>query len=99
MVELFLTHTVPNRHPVDDLHDVREQLGILKRRERELREEVLDNPDDLEGDECAAQIREHSYETLDIEAVIAHFGRERLRPFLITKTYTTVRCRPIENFG
>lgn len=48
---------MPNRHPVDQLADVREQIKSLKTREDALRDEVsamMGNADSLGGDEFIA---------------------------------------------
>jgi hypothetical protein len=73
-----------NRHPVDELADVREELRRLEAREKELREMLLADGadligddligDDLIGDEWRARRIDSSQRRLDQVKLVARFG-------------------------
>jgi hypothetical protein len=85
---------MPNRHPVDQLADVRAEIKVLKQREEALREEVLAHPDDLVGDDNEALLCETKVERLDLETMRRELGMLFLRPFLREQTVTSVRFKP-----
>lgn len=91
-----------NRHPVDELGEVRAEIKRLEARERELREAVLRGECDKLGEDYRATIKEHVRNSLDSAAVRAEFGAERLRPFFRESVVYQVvveerRCpRPVE---
>lgn len=80
-----------NRHPVDELGDVRRRIRELQEREAELRRTILAGECDLTGDECEAEIVDKVHERLDEAALKLEFGMTRLRPFLQTKPFQMVR--------
>lgn len=71
-----------NRHPVDELADVREAMKVLKTREAELRAAILTHECGLTGDEYEATIKETETERVDTKELKKEFGLEKLRPFL-----------------
>jgi hypothetical protein len=73
--------TQTNRHPVDELADIRAETKRLKEREDELRKLILSRQCTLAGDENVARITERSSSRLDIEAVRKHYGMKELAPF------------------
>jgi hypothetical protein len=86
---------VPNRHPVDQLADIRAEIKVLKQREETLRAEVLvASPDDRVGDEHEAMVCETMVERVDLELMKRELGLLFLRPFLREQVVTTVRLKP-----
>ena len=83
-----------NRHPVDQLADVRAQIKQLRAREDELRAEVLANPEDRAGDEHEAMLCETTVERVDLELMKRELGMLFLRPFLRQQVQTSVRLKP-----
>jgi hypothetical protein len=71
-----------NRHPVDQLADIRTQIRELQAREDELRRQIRGGECGLVGDEYRARIRETTYERLDTRALRAHYGPDELLPFM-----------------
>ncbi len=72
-----------NIHPADELAAVREEIKILQAREDILRAAMLSGSDeDREGRNYRAFIQASTRETLDKEALIAEFGRNKIEPFL-----------------
>jgi hypothetical protein len=71
-----------NRHPVDELADVREQMRGLKEREQELRETILGGGCTKVGARFSASVTRTKVQRLDSEAVRREFGLAVLRPFL-----------------
>lgn len=86
--------TQDNRHPADALFDVRAEIKILKAREEKLRVQLLAPDADRVGAEWEAQINHQERERLDSKAVVEHFGREALRPFLKTGEVDVLRLKP-----
>jgi hypothetical protein len=73
-----------NRHRVDRLGDIREEMKTLKAEADEVRETVLENPNDLNGDDWHAFIKTVQPDTkYDIKAIVRHFGKEALAKFTI----------------
>lgn len=71
-----------NRHPVDQLADIRNQIRRLKAREDELRGWVLAHPTLLVGDEHVAFLQPQSTEHFDLQTAKKAVG-SALRPFVI----------------
>jgi hypothetical protein len=82
-----------NRHLVDRLADIREQIRQLEHHEQTLRAAVLARPDDLTGDEFKAEIRHAEQRHLDAQAVIRHYGRTALAPFFKAISFDIIRLR------
>lgn len=64
-----------NRHPVDRLFDIREQLKALEAEEKALRADILASGD-TEGDDHVAMVKESVRKLLDRPALEARFGRD-----------------------
>jgi hypothetical protein len=73
-----------NRHPADELADVRAEIKRLKAREAELRALLLRAGDvaDLAGDEWRATMRSAWSTRLDLPAALARLGKALL-PFVV----------------
>jgi hypothetical protein len=65
-----------NRHPADELADIRAELRRLRIREAELREILLADDADLKGDDYCAQIVQQQYRRLSRQRLEHRFGVE-----------------------
>lgn len=70
-----------NRHPVDELSDVRLEIRQLKLRESELRVELLADGAGRIGEEYEALVSDSTRQTFDVRAAIEALGMDVLRPF------------------
>src|SRR6266704_459066 len=64
-----------NRHPVDELAEIRAERRRLGEREEALRLQLLLAGADLEGDEHVASVHEFEREELDRDALEQRFGK------------------------
>jgi hypothetical protein len=80
-----------NRHPADELADVRAELKALQAREAELRAVLLKEGADREGVGYVAQAFTHKQARLDVGAVKEHFGAAVLEPFMVAQEVRQVR--------
>jgi hypothetical protein len=78
-----------NRHPADLLADTRAEIKALQKREDNLRRQLVESGD-LTGAEWKAQIVNRTQERLECSAVIKHFGKAALQPFLKTLEFDQV---------
>jgi hypothetical protein len=71
-----------NRHPADEMADIRERIKVLKTREAELRHTLLNAEQaDRIGEEWLAETKQSKRKQLDNDALKEHFGPEALQPF------------------
>ena len=63
-----------NRHPVDRLSDVREQIKLLEAEEKSLRQTIIDTGDTV-GLEFVAMIKSNEQKRLDRPTLEARFGK------------------------
>jgi hypothetical protein len=82
--------TQTNRKPPDELADVRERMKELKRREDELKAELIAGKVELVGDEFVARISKVTSERIDSKKLRQEIAAEQLAPFLVTSTATVV---------
>jgi hypothetical protein len=80
---------LPNRHPADELADVRAQIKALQVREAQLRACLLAGVDP-NGADFIAQIAVSQRTMIDFEAVKRHFGLAALKPFMVAKTVRVI---------
>lgn len=80
-----------NRHPVDELFDVRAEMKRLKSREDELRDLILSSKCGLTGDQFDADVQRSESERIDTTALRKEFGLEKLRPFMRKSVVQTIR--------
>ena len=66
----------PNRHPADRLAELRQAEKILRDEIEEVRQEILDRPRDLVGDEYALTIIYREHIKVDTQSLIADFGQD-----------------------
>lgn len=82
---------IPNVHPVDELHALREEIKALQERADEIRDGLLAEGADLNGDFHVGKIIDSKRETLDRKALEEAFGAEMLAPFLKVTAYKTLK--------
>jgi hypothetical protein len=80
-----------NIHPADELSAVREEIKILTNRADELRDLLLKEGADLNGDQYTAAIIPGVRETLDRKAITEAFGEKAVAPFIKATNYKTVK--------
>lgn len=80
-----------NRHPVDELAEVRTTIKRLQEREAELREELLAGKCGLIGFDHQALVRETQTERIDTKLLREKLSPEQLGPFLKTSTTTVIK--------
>lgn len=82
-----------NRHPVDRLGEVREEIARLKMEEAALREEILLEMCGTNGSEWEATVETKERRTLDQDGIRRHFGMKELAPFVRIAVYDQVTVR------
>jgi hypothetical protein len=82
-----------NRHPVDRLADVRQEIKRLEEEEQELRAYLLEHPYDRTGIEHIATIGEQRRSRVDLKALAHEVGRSLLQRFTHFTSCRTVRLR------
>jgi len=82
-----------NRHPADELADVRDEIARLEWREAELRNVLLADGADRLGVEWEAAIRHGTNERIDVKSAIKHFGSAAVEPFLRRTDFCAVRLK------
>ena len=68
-----------NRHPIDELSDVRSEMKRLKAREDELRSVILGGECGLAGDQFNASITLSQQNKMDMDAVRKALGAELVK--------------------
>jgi hypothetical protein len=84
---------ISNRHPADQLAEVREQIRELQAKEDGLRKMLLSGGD-LVGDDYAASIQTQSHSRLDTVKARRHFG-DLLAPFMLKREVVQVKLRRV----
>ena len=79
-----------NRKPPDELADVRERMKELKRREDELKADLIAGKVDLVGDEFVARISQVTSERINSPKLRKEVAAEQLKPYLVTSVATVV---------
>jgi hypothetical protein len=78
-----------NRHPVDILFDVREQIKLLEAEEKALRAQIMESGD-TDGDDHVAMIKESTRKTLDRPMLEAKYGKDTIAGFCKETAVTTL---------
>jgi hypothetical protein len=78
-----------NRHPVDQLAEVRAQIRTLQEEEETLRAKVLDGECGLAGDDYVAIVQTRPQNKVDMQALRKAFGAA-LKPYLVAREVTQV---------
>lgn len=84
-------HQLKNRHPADELADVRHELKQLENREQELRNQLLAQSNDRRGVEWSAKVVDQKRNGYDLKAIKEHFGTAALQPFAKTMEFKLVK--------
>jgi hypothetical protein len=82
-----------NRHPADELADVRGEIERLERREQELRSYLLSHPDDRVGSEHVAMVGSQRRKRVDLKALADEIGVSLLARFTRYASCAVVRLR------
>jgi Mn-dependent DtxR family transcriptional regulator len=80
-----------NRHPVDELYDIRQEIQDLKKMEKRLRDKIISGTCSLYGDQYEAVICNHERHIVDVDAIRREMGPEWVRRFMKITTVTVVR--------
>jgi hypothetical protein len=83
------------KHPVDQLFEIRAHMRELQDMDRDLRARIIQNTDDLRGEVSFAFVAERENICCDIEAARQHFGGEFDR-FLTHSTTPALYVRSID---
>lgn len=82
---------IPNVHPADELCALREEKAIIDKRIDELRDQLLAEGADLNGDQVIAVIQPGTRETLDKKALIEAYGEKAIAPYIKKTEFRTVK--------
>ena len=82
-----------NRHPADRLQDIRHARRELEEEEAELRDYLLERPDDRLGDDYAAVVGLWPQSRLDVDALERELGPGRLAGFRVRNEVKVVRLQ------
>lgn len=94
-----------NRHPVDELADVRASIKTLEERESVLKEQIIDGllerltdgeTQTVVGDEHSASVSISTRETLDRAKVAVLLSKPKLQSCLKSSTAITVRVSALD---
>jgi hypothetical protein len=80
---------VSNRHPADELAEVREKIRALQAREAELRDMLMHGNCGLVGDDHVAVIKTMPRTRIDLPALRKHLGA-KLKPFMVAREMTQI---------
>jgi hypothetical protein len=83
-----------NRHPADELADVRAEIKRLQLREAELRNILLAEGADRTGIQYKAVVLDTGQKHINTKALIDHFGAATMRPF-----FRSIACRVVKLEG
>ena len=88
--------SLPNRHPVDELADLRKHMHQIEGRIEELRDLIISGACGLVGDEHAATLKVRTSQRIDIKELRRAFG-EAVAPFVREHRATHVIIQGFEN--
>lgn len=80
-----------NRHPVDELYDVRQEIHDLKKTENRLRNKIINGTCSLYGDQYEAVICNQERHIVDVDAIRREMGPDWVRRFMKITTVTVVK--------
>jgi hypothetical protein len=86
-----------NRHPADELGDVRSEIRRLEDREEELRAYLLEHPDDRKGTDYEASIGTQQRKRIDLRALADEIGASLLGRFTRYVSIAVVKLREREH--
>jgi hypothetical protein len=85
-----------NRHPVDELADIRSAIRRLEDREQELRSYLLEHPNDRKGTDFEALIGTQQHKRIDLRALADEIGASLLGRFTSYISVAVVKLRERE---
>jgi hypothetical protein len=85
-----------NRHPVDRLADVRQEIKRLEEEEQELRAYLLEHPHDRRGTDYEALVGMQQRKRIDLRALADEIGASLLGRFTRYVSVTVVKVRERE---
>jgi hypothetical protein len=89
--------SLPNRHPVDELADLRKQNRQTEQRIEELRELIISGACGLVGDEHTATLKVRTGQRVDSRELQRAFGAKAVAPFVRQHSATHVIIQEFEN--
>jgi hypothetical protein len=82
-----------NRHPADELYDVRSEIRRLEDREQELRNYLLEHPQDRIGIEHVATVCSLTRRRVDLKGLANEIGASLMARFTAMVSGLVVRLR------
>jgi hypothetical protein len=89
--------SLPNRHPVDELADLRKQNRQTEQRIEELRKLIISGACGLVGDEHTAILKVRTGQRVNIRELQRAFGAKAVAPFVREHRATYVIIQEFEN--
>lgn len=90
-----MNHT-PNRHPSDQLFDVRQRIKALEDEVDALRAYLLAHPEDLTGDEHQASVGTYQRKYVDLDGLEREIGTAMFQRFVRFRPITFVTLKECE---
>jgi hypothetical protein len=82
-----------NRHPADELADIRSEIRQLEDREKELRAYLLEHPEDRIGVEHIASVGSQTRKRINLKGLADEIGLSLLQRFTSFSSSIVVRLR------
>jgi hypothetical protein len=82
----------PNRHPADELADVRFEIRRLQEREEALRAHLLEHPEDRVGDTYTVLVCSQSRKRVDLKRLADEIGASLLARFTTSPRRWSFAC-------
>jgi hypothetical protein len=82
-----------NRHPADELADIRAEVRRLETHANTLRAYLLENPDDRVGDDYIADASIRQYRRVDLDALADEVGEDVVEQFATYRESPLIRTR------
>ena len=83
-----------NRHPADELHEVREEMRNLEKRAAKLRSDLLMMPEcERRGEDYHANVATYEQNRLNIKKLRLVLGPKLLRPFMARRVVQYVAVK------
>jgi hypothetical protein len=86
--------SLPNRHPVDELADIRAERRRLDEREAQIRAALLAGGASLVGNEYTATVAAEQQRRLNHQLLEQRFGPEAVNQCKAPVVITTIRLKP-----
>jgi hypothetical protein len=82
-----------NRHPADELADLRAEIRTREERAEALRQYLIEHPKDRVGDEHEALVLKPTRKQVDLEALAEEVGSDVVERFTVLRSTPAVRLR------